>query len=230
MIKILFFIFMFINLSFADVYELNREHSKVKFTVDYMSLSKVEGIFKDFTSSFEFNPKTNKLKKIEAKIEAKSVDTSDPKRDNHLRGMEFLFSSKYPEISFTSEQEITVVPKKKTKLNGVLEIRGIKQNIVGDLIYKGKVLDPWGKENLFLEFSTEIDRKKFNMVWNKELDEGGLLVGDNVGIQIIIQAQLKGEKTSFSTHMIPSTKGIVERDQLKKGKIKKLSTSTEIKN
>jgi hypothetical protein len=67
------------------------------------------------------------------------------------------------------------------------------------------------------------------MNWNKELDNGGLLVGDEVRIKISVQAQPKGEKTAFSTHMIPSTKGIIERDQLKRGKIKKLSTSTDPK-
>ena len=65
------------------------------------------------------------------------------------------------------------------------------------------------------------------MKWNKELDSGGYLVGDLIRLKMSAQAQVAGEKTAFSTHMIPSTKGIIERDQLKKGKIKKLSTSTD---
>ena len=65
------------------------------------------------------------------------------------------------------------------------------------------------------------------MSWNKMLDNGGYLIGDQVGITITIQSQPQGEVTPFSTHMIPSTKGIVERDLLKRGKIKKLSTSTD---
>ena len=102
MLKFLLLSVFIFNLSYAELYELNKEHSKVKFSVDYMSVSSVEGIFKDFVTSFEFDSKTKKLKKIEAKIQAKSIDTSDSKRDNHLKGMEFLFTSKYPELIFTS--------------------------------------------------------------------------------------------------------------------------------
>jgi hypothetical protein len=114
-------------------------------------------------------------------------------------------------------------------VKGFLTIRGVKKEVTLNGIYKGKVLDPWNKENFFFEFETTIDRKDFGMNWNKELDNGGLLVGDEVRIKISVQAQPKGEKTAFSTHMIPSTKGIIERDQLKRGKIKKLSTSTDPK-
>lgn len=93
---------------------------------------------------------------------------------------------------------------KQILLSGDLEIRGIKKRVSGKAKYKGLVTDPWGKDSLFFEFNLEIDRKDFGMNWNKELDQGGLLVGDIININILLQAQKEGEKTSFSTHMIPS--------------------------
>lgn len=231
MYRIFIIILSFLSFnSNATQYELNKEHSKINFNVEYMTLSKVEGQFKDYESQFEFDSKSGKLTKISAMINPNSVDTNDQKRDFHLKGHEFLFVSNYPQIQFTSSDSVNLKIKEKTKINGVLEIRGIKKSINADLLYKGSIIDPWGKENVFFEFNTIINRKDFGMVWNKEMDQGGYLVGDNVGIQIIVQAQKAGEKTAFSTHMIPNTKAMSERDQLKKGKIKKLSTSTDPKD
>lgn len=216
--------------SMASHYEINKEHSKIKFDVEYMSISKVEGQFKDYEAEFEFDSSNLNLSNVSAKINPNSVDTNDQKRDFHLKGHEFLFAANYPQIVFVSNGSVVLKQKVKTKLTGILEIRGVKKAISAELLYRGSIIDPWGKENLFIELTTTINRKDFGMVWNKEMDQGGYLVGDNVGIQIIVQAQKSGEKTAFSTHMIPSTKAISERDQLKKGKIKKLSTSTDPKD
>ena len=213
---------------FADLYQINKEHSKINFEVDYMTLTKVQGQFKDYSASFDFDSVHNSIKNIQVIVEAKSVDTNEPKRDFHLKGHEFFFASNYPQIKFTSNANFILVPHKKIKLSGILEIRNIKKTVVGELLYKGKIQDPWGKENLFFEYHLAIDRKDFGMNWNKEMDQGGFLVGDIVSLNVSVQAQKFGDKTAFSTHMIPSTKAIIERDQLKKGKIKKLTTATDL--
>jgi polyisoprenoid-binding protein YceI len=208
-------------------YQINKEHSKIQFQIEYMSLTKVQGIFKDYQAKFEFDNSTNVLKKVEATIFPSSIDTSDPKRDYHLKGHEFFFIANYPAMKFASVEPMQLKLKSKSVFKGMIEIRGIKKEVIGDIIYKGSILDPWGKENLFFEISLELNRQDFGMKWNKELDQGGYLVGDKVNVALNIQAQKSGEKTAFSTHMIPSTKAIIERNQLKKGKLKKLSTSTD---
>jgi polyisoprenoid-binding protein YceI len=213
--------------TFADIYEVNKEHSKVRFEIEYMKLSKVEGFFKDYEGRFEFDTKTKTLKNINAKVFTKSVDTGDGKRDFHLKDHEFFFSSNFPEMKLTTNNSVIVKTNTKSPLSATLEIRGIKKEVKGNITYKGSIIDPWGKENLFFEYQFELNRKDYGMNWNKEMDQGGYLVGDFSQVTLIIQAQKTGEKTAFSTHMIPSTKAIVERDQLKKGKIKKLSTSTD---
>lgn len=214
---------------FAAPYEINKDHSKVGFDVDYMTLSKVEGRFKKFSATFDYDPAGKVLKDVKASIDVRSIDTSESKRDSHLKGQEFFFSNKYPEIYFTIPGALHLVENKNIKFDGKLNIRGVEKDISGELKYKGSAIDPWGKENIFFELSTKLNRQEFNMNWNKELDKKGYLVGDEVRIQVTVQGQKFGEKTASSTHMVPDTKGIRERMQLKQGKLKKLSTSTDPK-
>lgn len=211
-------------------FELIKEHSKIAFNVDYMLMTKVEGQFKDFKGFFTLNDSENDISNIRISVNSQSVDTNDGKRDFHLRGHEFFLSTSYPEILFESPGPIRIEAGKKVVLGGYLTLRGIKRPLILEGIYKGKLKDPWGKYNYFFELSGELDRKAFGIVWNKSMDNGGFLIGDNVHLSLTVQAQVLGEKTAFSTHMVPTTKGIIERDQLKKGKIKKLSTSTDPKD
>jgi polyisoprenoid-binding protein YceI len=214
----------------AKDFELIKEHSKIAFNVDYMLMTKVEGQFKDFQGFFTLNESENDMSNIRITVNSESVDTNDGKRDFHLRGHEFFLSASYPEIFFESPGPIRIEAGKKLVIGGYLTLRGIKRPLILEGAYKGKLKDPWGKYNYFFELSGELDRKAFGIVWNKSMDNGGYLIGDNVRLSLTVQAQVLGEKTPFSTHMVPTTKGIIERDQLNKGKIKKLSTSTDPKD
>jgi polyisoprenoid-binding protein YceI len=227
--KILFILLILSNFVSARELELNDDHSKILFEIDYMKLTSVQGTMKKYEGEFNISTSETEISDVKVSIKASSIDTSEPKRDFHIKGHEFFLVASYPEILFEAPGAVAISVGKKLKVKGFLTIRGVKKEVTLNGIYKGKVLDPWNKENFFFEFETTIDRKDFGMNWNKELDNGGLLVGDEVRIKISVQAQPKGEKTAFSTHMIPSTKGIIERDQLKRGKIKKLSTSTDPK-
>lgn len=227
---------LFILLSFIPVksnakdFELIKEHSRIGFDVDYMLMTKVEGQFKNFQGQFTLNAAENDMTNIKIKVEGASVDTNDGKRDFHLRGHEFFFTATYPEITFESPGPIKLEAGKKLVIGGYLTMRGIKRPLILEGVYKGKLKDPWGKDNYFFNLTGELDRKAYGIVWNKTMDAGGALIGDTVRIIITVQAQVLGEKTPFSTHMVPTTKGIVERDLLSKGKIKKLSTPTDPKD
>lgn len=209
--------------------EIIQEHSRVGFDVDYMLMTKVEGQFKKYSGLFELSVGEDQLSNVRVTILGKSVDTNDGKRDFHLKGHEFFFVASYPEIIFQAKGPVTIKGGEHFKLPGEITLRGITRALVLDGFYKGKIKDPWGKENYFFTLTGELDRKDFEMVWNKQMDTGGLLVGDKVRLNLIVQSQIVGEKTPFSTHMVPSTKGIVERQDLKAGRIKKLSTSTDPK-
>lgn len=211
----------------ARQFELIKEHSRIGFDVDYMMMAKVDGQFKDYRGFFELNDKEDQLSNVKVYIVGDSVDTNDGKRDFHLKGHEFFFTAHYPEMIFSSKTPVKIIPGQKFKIAGELKMRGISKPVTLEGVYKGKSKDPWGKDNFFFTFNGEINRKDFDIVWNKEMDTGGHLVGDLVRLNIVVQSQVLGEKTPFSTHMIPQTKGIKERSELKKGKIKKLSTATD---
>jgi polyisoprenoid-binding protein YceI len=210
----------------AKQMELIKEHSKIAFDVDYMLMTKVDGQFKNYQGFFDLNDAENEISNIRIAIVGESVDTNDTKRDFHLRGHEFFFVANYPEISFKNPSAVKIIEGQKFKLNGEMTLRGITKPLVLEGLYKGKRKDPWGKGNYFFTLTGELNRKDFDIVWNKEMDAGGFLVGDIIRLNLVVQAQLLGAKTPFSTHMVPTTKGIVERDQLKKGKLKRLSTPT----
>ena len=221
--KFFLFYFLFIFNSYSSTLEINKEHSSLKFTVDYMTMIKVEGQFKSFSGIFNFDPNSKLLQKIKVKINSSSIDTNESKRDFHLKNMDFLFISKYPEMEFLTTEDFYLALNEKKTIFGDLIIRGIKKKVTGKINYKGCVKDPWGKESYFFEFKLEIDRKDFKLNWNKELDQGGYLVGDIIYTKIIIQAQKEGEKTAFSTHMIPA------RALLKKSKIKLIQKMDSLK-
>lgn len=221
------FLFVLFSLSVeAKQMELIKEHSKIAFDVDYMLMTKVDGHFKSYQGYFDLNEAENEISNIRIAIVGESVDTNDTKRDFHLRGHEFFFVAKHPEISFKNLAAVKIAEGQKFKLNGDMTLRGITKPLQLEGLFKGKRKDPWGKENYFFTLSGELNRKDFNITWNKEMDAGGYLVGDIIRLNIAVQGQPLSAKTPFSTHMVPATKGIVERDQLKKGKIKKLSTPT----
>ena len=230
--KIIFIcsLFTFTQSSLATTFEIIREHSNVSFNVDYMTVTKVDGIFKDFYGDFNFDEINNEISKVNVDIVAKSVDTNDGKRDFHLRGQEFFLVETNPIISFKSNAKTVFHQDGSFSLPGIIKLRGIEKAFVLNGVYKGKVKDAWGKYSYFFSLKGLIKRKEFNMTWNKLMDNGGFLLGDNVDVSINLQTQPMGEKTAFSTHMIPSTKGIIERDLLRRGKIKKLSTSTDPKD
>lgn len=214
----------------AKEIEIIKEHSKIAFDIDYMVVTKVQGQFKDYRGTLNINEERGEIYNIKVTALSSSIDTNDSKRDFHLKGMEFFQATNYPEILFESRGPFKISPQKKFSVSGDLTVRGIKKPIIFEGVYKGKLKDPWNKENYFFELTGAMDRKLYGMSWNKKMDNGGLLIGDLAHISITLQAQATGDKTAFSTHMIPSTKGIIERDQLQKGLIKKLTTSTDPKD
>lgn len=217
----------FICSAFGRDFVIVREHSKINFDIDYMGMTKVDGVFKNFYGDFKFDENAKEISAVNVDIVAKSVDTGDEKRDFHLRGHEFFLVETNPTINFKSSGKTKLRPDNTFALEGTITMRGIAKPFVLQGFYKGKMKDAWGKDNYFLALKGSLNRKDFKMSWNKLLDNGGYLIGDQVGVNIAVQSQAQGEVTAFSTHMIPSTKGIVERDLLKKGKIKKLTTTTD---
>ncbi len=202
----------------ASSYEVNKDHTQIHFKIPYMTLSEVQGSFREFRGSMDFDPKNMILKNLSAEIQASSVDTQDKKRDSHLRKSDFFYIQNFPIIRFESNK---IIKKSKNffNANGILEIRGIKRDINLELEYKGQKKDHVRKESIFFKAKTQINRKNFGIVWNKSLDNNEYLLGDTVTIEIMIQAQPQGRKTPFSAHFIPSNDTLEKYAKLKRSQI-----------
>lgn len=180
--------------AFAAQYKIDASHSTVGFKVKHLAISTVRGNFGAFEGTLDFDPaKPNDLK-TEATIETKSIDTNDAKRDQHLRGDDFFAADKNPKITFKSTKA-DLNKNGKGKLAGDLTMRGVTKSVVLDVELLGTGNDPWGNTKASFSGTTRVNRKDFGINWNQALDAGGVVVSDEVDIQLDIEANLvKAEK------------------------------------
>jgi polyisoprenoid-binding protein YceI len=169
----------------SDVYELDGAHTTIGFGVRHLVVSTVHGKFNAFTGSIELDNDGAPVK-ASAVIEATSIDTDNQKRDDHLRGADFFDVAKFPQVTFES----TKIAKAGDAFNvtGNLTMHGVTKEITIPMTLSGPVTDPWGNVKIGLEGSAKVDRKDYGLVWNKTLDGGGVVVGDDVTLTISIEA------------------------------------------
>jgi polyisoprenoid-binding protein YceI len=168
----------------AVVYKVDSDHTNVGFKVRHL-FTQVQGRFDRFSGTISFDPSKPEATKVEGTIEASSINTNVPERDKHLRSEDFFDIAKYPKITFASTQAAQIDPSKKSgKLEGTLTIRGTSKPVVLDVTYLGAAKDPWGNQRAGFSARTRINRKDFGLTWNETLESGGLLVGDDVQIEI----------------------------------------------
>lgn len=167
----------------AGNFKLDNAHTSVGFKVKHLAISNVPGTFKEYNGKFTFDEKTNSLTGLEVTIQAASVSTNDADRDKHLKAKDFFDVSEFSTITF----KVTKASVKKgsvSKVAGELTIKGVTKPIVLDVKYGGSAKDPWGNTHLAFEAETKINRKDFGLTWNKTLETGGVLVGEEVSIRI----------------------------------------------
>ena len=174
----------------AADYGVDSSHSNVRFTVTHLMVSDVSGDFKDFGGSFSFDPADAAKAKGKFFVKTASVDTKDKKRDEHLGSSDFFDSKKYPEFTI----EITkLAPKaagdqKNFVATTQFAMHGKTKEVPFDVVYRGSVKDPWGNQKAGFKISGKINRKDFDVSWNKALDGGGVVVGEEVTIDIQLEA------------------------------------------
>lgn len=166
-------------------YDVDPDHSIVEFKVAHMVISKTTGHFKDYTGFIEMDPDAGTVKAIEATIKTASVTTNQEKRDTHLRNPDFFDAEKYPTMSYKmktykkSSDGYTAI--------GDLTLHGVTKEITLTGNLNGVAKDPWGNTRAGFTAEGKVNRKDFGMVWNKALDSGGLVVGDDVWIKLDIE-------------------------------------------
>ena len=169
----------------AEVYTIDPTHSEVSFQVRHL-VTQVRGKFNEYQGTIALDPAKLENSSVEFKIKAASIDTGLPDRDKHLRAEDFFFVEKHPEITFKSQQ-IKATGKDTYEVTGPLTLRGVTKTVTLPVTFLGKVRDPWGNDKAGFELSTTLNRKDYGIVWNAALDNGGVVLGDDVKIAINLE-------------------------------------------
>jgi polyisoprenoid-binding protein YceI len=171
-------------LSHAGTYKIDPQHTSVTFSVRHL-FTKVNGRFDKFEGTINFDPKNPSTAKAEGSIDVASINTNVEKRDTHLKSKDFFEVEKFPKITFVSTGVSDVNAESKTgKLHGKLKIHGVEKDVVLDVAFLGEGSDPWGNKKAGFSATTTINRKDFGLNWNETLETGGVLVGDEIQIEI----------------------------------------------
>jgi polyisoprenoid-binding protein YceI len=169
----------------AETYKIDPAHSSVGFSIRHF-FSKVPGHFKAFEGTITLDPKDLSNASVSVTIDAASIDTAVADRDKHLSGPDFFDVAKFPKMTFVSTEVTSRGPNKAT-VKGNLSIKGVTRPVVLEAEVLGFSPDPWGGYRGGFEAKTTIIRKDFGISWNKTLDGGGLLLGDDVEILLNIE-------------------------------------------
>ncbi len=176
-----------ISFTYAAEYELDPAHTAVTFKIRHL-LSNVNGTFDKFEGKFSYDADKPEEWKVEAKIQAESINTRNEQRDNHLKSADFFDVANYPELTFKSTK-VTNYKKGHAKLHGLLNMHGVEKEVVMDLEVLGVEKDPWGNELAGFSATTTINRKDFGLVWNQLAESGKIMVGEEVQITIDVEGK-----------------------------------------
>lgn len=168
-------------------WKIDTAHTSAQFSVRHMMISNVRGEFASTTGTVAFDGKDPTKAKVDATIDVNSINTREPKRDEHLKGADFFDAAKYPSIKFVSKR-ITRVGPGKYKMSGSLTLHGVTKDVTLDVDGLGKpIKDPRGVERLGATATTKINRKDFGLSYNAALETGGVVIGEDVAITVDVE-------------------------------------------
>ncbi|HJX54219.1 MAG TPA: YceI family protein [Polyangia bacterium] len=168
----------------ASTWDVDPAHSSVEFSVRHMMVSTVKGHFQKVKGTVELDEKDPTKSTVEVSIETASIDTREAKRDAHLKSAAFFDAAKFPAIAFKSTK-VEKAGKGKFKVTGNLTMHGITKPVV--LAVEGpsaSIKDPYGRTVRGVMATGKLDRKDWGMTWNQALDSGGMVVSDEVKLEI----------------------------------------------
>ncbi|ADB33607.1 YceI family protein [Kribbella flavida DSM 17836] len=176
--------------TYADLtgdYTIDPSHSRVGFVARHAMVTKVRGSFNEFEGTAHVDGQNPANSSVRVAIQAKSIDTRNGQRDDHLRSNDFLDMDNHPEITFESAA-VEPAGDDTFKVSGDLTIRGVTKPVVIDFEYTGSATDPFGNVRIGLEGSVVINRKDFGVTWNAALEGGGVLVSEKITLEIEVSA------------------------------------------
>jgi len=168
-------------------WNIDTSHSGIHFTVRHMVIAKVRGAFERWQGTIDFDAADPTRSKVEVSIDTASIDTREPKRDEHLRSADFLDVAQYPKMTFVSKT-VDKVEDGVFRVHGDLTLHGVTQPVVLETELLGTGKDPWGNERIGFQARGSLIRKEFGLGWNAMLETGGVLVGEKIDITLDIEA------------------------------------------
>jgi polyisoprenoid-binding protein YceI len=172
--------------SMTRTYAIDPAHTTTAFVVRHMMIAKVRGHFNAVTGSIVLGPAGNVPASIEATVDVASIDTREPQRDGHLKSADFLDAEKFPQLTFRSTR--IEGSGDAFRVYGDLTIHGTTREVAFETTFEGAGTDPWGNARVGYEATAKISRKDFGLNWNQALETGGVLVGDEVRIELSVEA------------------------------------------
>jgi len=170
----------------VETYTVDPAHSSVGFTVRHL-VSKVPGRFTTFSGTISYDPQKIENSSVDVTIDAASITTDNGMRDKHLKTPDFFAVDQFPTLTFKSTK-IEKTGDDTFDLTGDLTLRGVTKSVVLKTESLGATNDPKFGNRIGFDATTKINRKDFGVSWNKTLDNGGLVVGEDVQIQIDVEA------------------------------------------
>jgi polyisoprenoid-binding protein YceI len=167
------------------VYKVDPDHSGVGFTIRHF-VSNVSGRFKDFDGVVKYDKANPAASSVSFTVQAKSIDTDNDDRDNHLRSPDFFDVEKFPTLTFTSTS-VKAADADTLEVTGDLTIKGVTKKVTIPVDVLGSVKTPRGEKAGF-ETSFKLDRKEYGITWNRALDTGGAILGDDVKVVISVES------------------------------------------
>jgi polyisoprenoid-binding protein YceI len=175
----------------AAEYQIDASHSGAQFAVKHLMVSNVKGSFSKMSGTVTWDAKKPEATAINATIDVASVDTRNGDRDKHLKSADFFDAEKFPSMTFKSNK---VYKQNNTwKVAGDLTLHGITKPVVLDIVEgpSNEIKDPWGMMRTGATAKTKINRRDFGLTWNKSMDSGGVVVGEEIDITLDIEITRK---------------------------------------
>jgi len=169
-----------------STYKIDAAHSEITFKVKHLMITNVTGNFTKFDASLDASTEDFTDATISFEADTASISTNNEQRDGHLKSDDFFAAEKFPKLSFTSTS-FTKINHADYKLVGDLTIRDVTKSVELAVEYGGTVTDPYGQVKAGFEIGGKINRKDFGLVWSATTEAGGIVVSDEVKLNLAVQ-------------------------------------------
>lgn len=176
-------------------WQIDSAHSEIQFSVRHMMISKVRGTFGSFSGTIELNEANPEAATVDVTVDVASIDTREEQRNQHLLSPDFFNAAEYPTMHFQSTK-VERTGDKTAHLHGNLTIRDVTKPVVLDVEYQGQAKSPWGTTSAGFSASGKLNRKDWGLNWNQALETGGVLVGEEVTMNIEVELVQQVEVTA----------------------------------